>query len=390
MGIRYTPDVEGTPSPPWAPLVLIGGLLSACADTPLEFDESDADVGPGHDVRAPNEPPTDAAADAARPRAPTDGSLPRKPDVTPPARPSRDAGTTPMPPVEPAPELPPLPVYSHGACPPLVGGPTSDTSVVAAFPSGDTVRSFRLVVPDNYDGSEPWPLVFAWHWLNASSGSFMREGELETATEQMRFIAVVPDALRDANGDRAFLLSWPFAEAWGIEPEAVFFDDLLACVNEQLNVDRERVYGIGVSAGGLWLTYLSTTERANHFAALEVLSGGLGDMLGVWRMEYQPQRRKFPAVVLWGGPTDWLGLSFHEASIRYRDALLEDGHFVVECTHDAGHGVPPVESPPGITRFQALWRFMLDHDYRSPSGWSPYQRDGLPEIFPDWCRVASP
>ena len=142
-----------------------------------------------------------------------------------------------------------------------MGGSTADTAVVDGFATGDQVRSFRLMVPPGYDGSRPLPVIFAWHWLNASSASFVREAELESAVEELDFIAVLPDALRNANGDKAYFLSWPFAEVWGVEGELRFFDDLLACVNDQLNVDRDRVYGIGVSAGGLWLTSLAMTDR---------------------------------------------------------------------------------------------------------------------------------
>ena len=300
---------------------------------------------------------------------------------------------------EPEPEAPQhpmappeLPEYSAGECPVLVGGPDNDSALVEAFPSGDTMRSFRLVVPEHYDASKRWPVVFAWHWLNASSSSFVRQGELATATRDMDFIAVVPDGLRRDDGEKAFFFTWPFAEDWGMEGEVVFFEDMLACVGQQFNVDRGRIYGIGVSAGGLWVSYLSTTVMAKYFAAIESLSGGLGELFGVWSLEHVVQPRRFPALVLWGGPNDWAGLSFEEASIRYRDALLHNGHFVVECVHDAGHGMPPIEPEQQETRFSMLWRFMLDHPYDLPAGTSPYQvsADGepaLPAIFEEWCRI---
>jgi hypothetical protein len=62
----------------------------------------------------------------------------------------------------------------------------------------------------------------------------------------MQFITVLPDKLRNDNGDKAFLFDWPFAEVWGVEAELIFFDDLLTCVSSQYAVDLNRVYGIGV------------------------------------------------------------------------------------------------------------------------------------------------
>lgn len=376
-------------------LTLLG--LTACGDPAATEGElagdaarrqlSDAGPGPdpdptrdaGPDLRAPP-PDAEPDPDADDTEWPEDAGWPEE---DPP-----DAAPEPPPPPAPPPDFPDLPAYSHGECPLLGGGPDLASSLVEGFRSGDQIRNFRLLVPSDYDGTRPLPLIFAWHWLNASASSFVREAELESAVDQMQFIAVVPEALRNANGDKTYALSWPFAEIWGVEGEVTYFDDLLACVTEQLNVDHSRIYGIGVSAGALWLTYLATTDRANYFAAIEVLSGGLGDMLGVWRMEYQPQPRKYPAIVLWGGPTDWLALSFHEASMRLRDALLADDHFVIECTHTAGHAVPPVTPPPGDTRFRFLWRFMFDHPYGLGANESPYLTTGLPDVFPDWCRIA--
>ena len=191
-----------------------------------------------------------------------------------------------------------------------------------------------------------------------------------------------------ANGNKAYQLDWPFVEFWGQAAELTFFDDMLSCVSAQYSVDPARVYTVGVSAGALWVTFLSTSPQVEHVAAVESLSGGLGQV-GPWNMPYVPQPNKFPTLVLWGGPTDWLVVNFAQASQAYRDALRADDHFVLECTHDAGHAMPPIPVPPdGGTRFAPFWQFMLDHPYGLPPGTSPYQEAGLPSNFPSWCQIA--
>jgi len=323
--------------------------------------------------------PVDAAP------APSDGPT-ASPDVAP-------VEVDAAPPVVGRDDPPPLPAYSEGECPRFTGGPTLDESRVAGFPSGGDARSFRMIVPPNYDGSEPWPVMFAWHWLNASSGSFVDQGELESAAEEMRFLIIAPDDLENANGDKTYILNWPFAEIWGAEKELQFFDDLLACVDANFNVDPRQIHGVGVSAGALWLAHLTSTPRADHLASVVSLSGGLGrDPLGVWDMMFAPQAHKFPAIVLWGGLTDNLIIvDFAAASVRLRDALIDDGHFVVTCTHGAGHAVPPIDPPPdGGTRFRFLWRFMAEHPYGTPAGTSPWQAAGLPPEAPPWCAIATP
>jgi hypothetical protein len=294
------------------------------------------------------------------------------------------------------PPTPDLKLYSGGACPVITGGPTAATSVVRDFYSAGDMRNFRFLVPASYDGSGEWPLVFAWHWLNASSRSFVEEGELETAAEEMRMLIVLPDVLEDDSGNKAYFFDWPFdptCSNFAREKELTFFDDLLTCISLQYSVDRCRVHAVGVSAGALWVTYLSTTDRVMVVASLESLSGGLAEIpLSLWTMQYVPQPNKFPAVVLWGGVLDiFPPINFNQASIRYRDALIADNHFVLTCTHGSGHAVPPIDPPPdGGTRFRSLWDFFMDHPYGLPPRWSSYQATGLPADFPDWCTIATP
>lgn len=379
-------------------VLFLTALLLSCGDPAARMASPDEDLEV-RDAEPMNE--TSPAPDAGADLEPAFDVV-ELPDLGDASGPPKDVQTTldgrdPGPDAgAPVPALlvpPALPEYSMGACPEFTGGPTNDTSVVTGFPSGGDLRKFRLIVPPSYDGTRAFPLVIAWHWLNAQSSSFVSQAEMESAAEEMGFIALLPDDLEKANGDKVYFLNWPFAEAWGMDKELVYFDDLLACVTQRFNVDPLQIHGIGVSAGALWLAQLSTTPKVNHLATVTSLSGGLGqDPLGVWSMMFAPQPHKFPAIVLWGGPTDNLIIvDFQAASIRYRDALLADGHVVVACTHDAGHGVPPIDSPPdGGTRFRFLWKFMLDHPFGTPPGTSPWQEAGLPPEAPAWCALATP
>jgi hypothetical protein len=288
---------------------------------------------------------------------------------------------------------PPFPRYSGAACPMLVSGATQATSRNENFQTGTQRRAFHLIVPPSYARSnEPWPLMFGFHWLNASAGSLIRDGEFETAAEQKHIIIVVPEAL-EVNGTKAYRLTWPFAylEDAGAPAEMVFMQDMLACISAQYRVDPRRVYSMGVSAGALWTTYISSQPIADHFAAVMTLSGGLGSLPGTpWSMSFTPRPNKFPALVLWGGPSDNFIINFSAASMRYRDALIADNHFVVVCTHNAGHAVPPLPMVPGVSRFNPLWQFFLDHPYGTPPRTSPYQATGLPRDMPAWCSIATP
>jgi hypothetical protein len=283
---------------------------------------------------------------------------------------------------------PPLPTYSRGRCPTLRGGADLATSLNEGFPSGPHTRRFRLVVPRGYDpaGTDRWPVLFAWHWLAGSSEMMLREGEIPQAAEQARMIVVVPDQ-RTENGQPVNPFVWPFITPTMAEDDLRFTDDLLACVSAQYRVDPARVHALGVSAGALWLTHLLTTPRARHFASVAVLSGGIGIFRPAFEMRWTPPEDRFPAMVLWGGERDRLGIDFHAASLRLREELLLEGHFVVSCTHDRGHTLPPITPAPGETRFSFVWQFFAAHPYGMAPATSPWLTAGLPSSAPSWCEI---
>lgn len=282
---------------------------------------------------------------------------------------------------------PPLPSYSGGTCPALNGGPTRAQGTNTGFPSAGDARDFYLLVPPGCTTATPCPVVFGYHWLNASGNSVVEDAELESAVLQYHFIAVVPENLMNG-GNKAYTFDWPFVEVMSAQKELRLFEDLLACVGQQFGVDPRRVHVFGASAGGLWTTSLSTTPTVDRVASVLVVSGGLGEVLGVWSIPWVAQPNKFPAFIIWGGPADWLAVDFHRASQRYRDALRADGHSVVACTHTEGHKIPPFPPPTdGGTLFAGFWDFFRDHPYGLPPGTSPWQSAGVPATLPSYCSV---
>ncbi|MCA9546638.1 MAG: hypothetical protein KC613_19670 [Myxococcales bacterium] len=364
-------------------MMLAAGLaLLGCDDQAAE----PALQADGAGQQAPADGGLDAAADAGAP----DLALDAQPDLAVDQAVDMAVPDADIVAEQPREAAPPR-AYSLGECPVLNYGTTPEAAENADFMSGPDRRRFHLIVPSSYDGQTPLPVVFGWHYLAGDSEGMIREGDLVSAVEQQNFIVVAFDRAVLENGANRFLFSWPFGEPWGQEDEIRFFDDVLSCVDQQLNIDRQRLYGVGVSAGALWLTHLMNTDRVDHFAAVGVLSGGLAQRGTALQMAFTPRPHKFPAMVLWGGERDRLGIDFHDASLRLQAALLADHHFVVSCMHESGHGLPPIRTPEGVTRFIMLWRFLLDHRFGLDPGWSPYLDAGaLPEEFESWCQIAAP
>lgn len=256
----------------------------------------------------------------------------------------------------------------------------------ARGPAGEA-REFILVLPEGLGPDEVLPVVFLWHWLGGEAQDFLERGEVQAAVDAQRFAAVIPESKGDLQ------LQWPYSlidSDRRIDEEATFFDDMLACVAAEYVVNRNCVSSAGVSAGALWTSQLAP-RRAGLLSSFLSLSGGVGED-GDWFNPIQPwagAERAMPALVLWGGPTDFCGVNFQSCSQHLEDALVDDGGFLVECIHDCSHAEPPLTPPDGQSKYSMLWRFVLDHPFWLDAGTSPYQAGGLPADFPEWCAVGA-
>jgi len=228
--------------------------------------------------------------------------------------------------------------------------------------SNGNARDFILVKPAVTDPGEKLPVLFMWHWIGGSAQGFVDKGEVQAAVDDQHFIAVVPVAKGATVIGTSFNTRWPFdiSQTQGrMNEEFKFFDDMLACVEQQLPVG-------------------DTIIRPWNGAA-----------------------RKLPGVVLWGGDGPpamdgnkdilgclGIGMDFSVASNALEDGLEAGGHFFVECRHNCGHVEPPLDPPPGESKYAGLWEFALNHPYWLPAGTSPWQ-DGLPDAMPSWCAIGA-
>lgn len=270
-----------------------------------------------------------------------------------------DSGPPPAPPTPPEPAA-----YSGGSCPALVEGRNE------AFPSGGQEREFLLYLPEQPAGA---PVVFAWHWLGGTAAQIVNYMDLNDAYVDVGgAVLIAPESCCGT-------FEWGFAPTDDPGPDLTLFDDLLRCVWEQYDVDLDRVYTMGMSAGGLWTSYL-LQRRAEHLAAAAPISGGIGDVTEDNPiMEYTPPARALPVLLTWGGSSDMYGpYSFHNGSLELSAELRAIGSWVGECQHDGGHTIPD-----GATEY--VWRFLSDHRWTDTT--PPYAQ-GLPAgAFPSWCTV---
>ena len=229
------------------------------------------------------------------------------------------------------------------------------------FATGDTSRDLRVELPDEPEGA---PLLLAFHWMGGSANQLINAMKLDDLADEEGVIVLAP-----ASGGGAF--EWEFlAEPEG-NPDLLLMDDMLACAAEQWQVDLDRIYVVGMSAGGLWTSY-AAMHWSTWLAAAMPLSGGVTESL--WTQPEDP----IPVMVTWGGPSDFaVGFDFNAANLTFSSLLQESGSFVVECEHDGGHTIPD-----GAT--QMIWAMAKDH----PKGISPEPwAGGLPSDLNEICRL---
>lgn len=275
----------------------------------------------------------------------------------------------------------PLPAYA-GTCPTLEPGGTFTT-----ITSSGAARKFLVYKPETIAAGEKLPVVFLWHWLGGDPDDMANVIDAQNVANTRRIIAVIPSP----KGDATF--RWPFETTQTqarIDEELTFFDDMLACVNASIPVNKECVASMGVSAGALWTAQLAS-GRSTRISSFVSLSGGTGGVIKDWT----PGTHAMPGLVLWGGTDDVYPnknlpvMNFEKASKNLEGALVSGGHFLVECVHNCGHAVPPFDPPPAATpAFDVVWRFVLDHPFWLGAGQSPMAGKPLPSpTFPSWCAI---
>jgi len=273
---------------------------------------------------------------------------------------------------EPAPmgsPVPPQPPgYSAGACPMLQPGYN------VGFTAGGLTREFALIVPNAVDDTGTYPLVFAWYHISGDAMDFVNDIDAQALADAGRAIIVIP---QDSG---MFETVWPDTplDIAQSDVDLAMFDDLYACISQQFPINTNCVGSLGVSAGGLWTSYLGT-KRGEYLASNVTVSGGHpSEFVGPWWPWTSP--RKFAALVMWGGPSDVLGIDFHAASLNLVADYTGSDHFLLRCEHGGGHGVPPAGDGDPL---QMALHFMRNHPFWL-DGASPLDM-GLPAFYPSYC-----
>jgi dienelactone hydrolase len=254
------------------------------------------------------------------------------------------------------PQAPKPPEYTGGpTCPKLFAGPNS-------FPSWEKTRMVLFFLPDQPKGA---PLLFLWHGLGDTAANFAQAMGAE-AQAKKGLVVVVPQS-------QGSVSAWGFSNMDTAKPDAALFDDLLACTDLAFDIDNNRVYTMGFSAGALWSSWL-VMHRSDYLAAAVVWSGGVGEYMNKWA---EPTGY-VPSLLAWGGAADvaGLGYNFEKLTGAFADKLKAAGQYVVTCEHGLGHTVPWSGPDWGLL-------FLTAHRWGEKP--SPFLAKGNDGTFPKYC-----
>jgi poly(3-hydroxybutyrate) depolymerase len=207
-------------------------------------------------------------------------------------------------------------------------------------------------------------VVFLW---GASETPELIAPTLTGVYDDHGYILVVPE------GGPHYPLTWDMDPA-GADDDLRFYDDVLACLDQQFPVDRRRIHSVGFSVGGCFSAYLMG-HRSETLASFVSYSGGDQTPAGE-RLVPMPHH-PIPGLLFHGGDTDnlWAG---KPATLSLASRMVANDQFTIVCDHGRGHKLPgPVRD---------MWDFMLAHPF-SPGNTAAWAQTGIADKLPAFCEV---
>ena len=226
--------------------------------------------------------------------------------------------------------------------------------------SGGQTRGFAVRLPDNYDMSKPYWLIFGFHWNGGNSAQVDNGGTsgydwsyygLQKASKNGA-IFVAPDGLN---------AGW--ANSGG--QDLTFTDDMVKLIEDNYCVDTTHVISTGFSYGG-GMSYEIACARAKVFRAVAIFEGaqlsgcdGGNDPIAYWQMVgtadttcteamATPLRDKFVknnACTAQNPPQPANGSLTHTCTSY---AGCSAGHPLRWCVHGSGHTPAPIDGSSSL------------------------------------------
>lgn len=214
--------------------------------------------------------------------------------------------------------------------------------------SGGLTRTYYVHLPSAYQTGQPIPLVLAFHGSSATGKDLARQTHLNEIADGNDFIVVYPDGYQQQWADGRGTTP---PEQAGVD-DVSFVSDLIDKLTGELAVDKERVYAVGMSNGGIFSHRLAC-ERADKIAAIASVSGTMAQNIS---QECQPSR-PIPVLLFMG--TDDPSVPFEGGEVDGDQGIdLSTADTIQQWVeHDTCDASPvTTEAPPATNDGTGVWR----------------------------------
>ena len=137
-------------------------------------------------------------------------------------------------------------------------------------------RSYVISIPDNYNPSDPSPLLFAFHGYSINGKDTQELTDFDKLGKSQRYIVIYPNSFED-KGYWTDGCSCHGLEEMGID-DVLYVDYLIDKIKKEYSIDTTRIYAMGISNGAAFVQHLAC-RRAEKFAAFSSYIGSMRTLL---------------------------------------------------------------------------------------------------------------
>ncbi len=180
------------------------------------------------------------------------------------------------------------------------GSLSSPTTMNKSIPVDGSNRTYRIHIPARQDSGQPLPLIIALHGAFSSARKMEQLSGFSTLADKEKFVVVYPNGI----GLLGFLRHWNAGFCCGRAMSANWNDigfllRLIEDIPEQFPVDRQRIYLVGMSNGGM-LAHRFAAEYPDRIAAVTLVAAAVGAR---WSKEEEmqiidPPTMPVPALII--------------------------------------------------------------------------------------------
>jgi polyhydroxybutyrate depolymerase len=131
-------------------------------------------------------------------------------------------------------------------------------------------RNYIVYIPPTYQPGNSWPLVFVLHGFTQSSSTIMNVSGFNAIADTGNFIVAYPNGVGNAWNTNSGMTGGSTADDIG------FIGALTDTLHTLYNIDLNRVYSCGFSAGG-YMSHRLACESARCYAAIASVSGTMSN-----------------------------------------------------------------------------------------------------------------